>query len=136
MWTIVILIAVFVIGKFLYDRNMQASKVAMEGGMRNKYRHLIEYLLSGDSRAKIFHEASDSITLGISNRGGSTLFILTQTFGNVTVQWKIDNPLFGKHRLEWDFPEYGDQEAMAERIVNDTGKFQQNLMISHGLDMD
>lgn len=64
--------------------------------------------------------------------GGTTLFILTQTFGNVTVQWKVDSPVFGKHKMEWDFPEYGDQEKMMEIIANDLEKFQQNLMSSHG----
>jgi len=133
MWTVIILIAVFIIGKFLYDRNKQASKITMEGGMRNKYRDLIKFLMSGDPRSKIFQETSDSITLGISNAGGTTLFVLTQTFGKVTVQWKVDGPVFGKHKMEWDFQEYGDQEKMAERIVNDTGKYQQNMMNTMGL---
>lgn len=136
MWTVIIIVVVFIIGKFLYDRNKQASKITMEGGMRNKYRDLIEFLMSGDSRSKIFQETSDSITLGISNAGGTTLFILTQTFGKVTVQWKVDSPVFGKHKMEWDFQEYGDQEQMAERIANDTGKYQQNMMSTHGFDTD
>lgn len=133
MWIALIIIAlVFIIGKFLIDKNNQASKVTMEGGMRNKYRVLIEYLMSGDSRTRILNERYDSITVGLANMGGTTLFILTQTFGNVTVQWKIDSPVFGKHKMEWDFPEYGDQEKMMEIIANDLEKFQQNLMSSHG----
>ncbi|MDC9721877.1 MAG: hypothetical protein PSN34_03775 [Urechidicola sp.] len=136
MWTVIIVIVVFIIGKFLYDRNKQASKITMEGGMRNKYRELIEFLMSGDSRSKIYQETSDSITLGISNMGGTTLFILTQTVGKVTVQWKVDSPVFGKHKMEWDFAEYGDQGQMAERIANDTGKYQQNMMSTQGFDMD
>ncbi|MFW6046615.1 MAG: hypothetical protein ACOCP4_02350 [Candidatus Woesearchaeota archaeon] len=133
MWIVIILIIVaFIIGKFLYDRNQQAAKITMEGGMRNKYRYLIEFFMSGDSRTKIYQETSDSITMGISNMGGTTLFILTQTFGKVTVQWKVDSPVFGKHKMEWEFPEYGDQEKMAERIANDTGKYQQNIMNTMG----
>lgn len=129
MWIgIVLFIIVFIIGKFFYERHKQAAKIALEGGMRSKYRHLIELLLSGDSMSKIYQETSDSITLGVSKIGGTTLFVLTQTFGNVTVQWKVDSPIFGKHKMEWNFPEYADQEKMVERIINDSGKFQENLL--------
>jgi hypothetical protein len=129
MWIgIVLFIIVFIIGKFFYERHKQATKIALEGGMRSKYRHLIELLLSGDSMSKIYQETSDSITLGVSKMGGTTLFVLTQTFGNVTVQWKVDSPIFGKHKMEWNFPEYADQEKMVERIINDSGKFQENLL--------
>ena len=133
MWVAIILaIVIFVIGKFLIAKNKQSSKVTMEGGMRNKYRELIEIIKSGDHRTQIFQETSDSITLGLSNSGGTTLFILTQTFGNLTVQWKVDSPVFGKHNMEWDFPEYGDQNQIADRIMNDLGKFQGNMMSAHG----
>ena len=133
MWIAIILVIVFSVGKFLFDKNKQASKITMEGGMRNKYRDLIEFLKAGDSRTKIFQETSDSITLGLSNTGGTTLFILTQTFGYVTVQWEINNPIVGKHKMEWDFPEYGDQKKMTERIANDLGKYQKNLMNANSL---
>lgn len=133
MWIALIIIVIgYVISKFALANNKQASKVTMEGGMRNKYRDLIEYLMSGDSRSRIFNESSTSITVGLANMGGTTLFILTQTFGNVTVQWKIDSPVFGKHKMEWDFPEYADQVKMVERITNDLGKYQQNMMSAHG----
>lgn len=66
--------------------------------MKNKYRELIEYILSGVERSRILNETSDSIVLGILNMGGTTLFIITQTFGKVTVQWKVDSPVFGKHK--------------------------------------
>lgn len=133
MWITITLVIVFIIGKFLFDKNKQASKITMEGGMRNKYHDLIGFLKAGDSRTKIFQETSDSITLGLSNTGGTTLFILTQTFGYVTVQWKIDNPIVGKHKMEWDFPEYSDQKKMTERIANDLEKYQKNLMDANGL---
>jgi len=132
VYLILLAIVIFIVAKFAVAKNKQASKVTMEGGMRNKYRELIGILMSGDPRTRIFKETSDSISLGLSNSGGTTLFILTQTFGNVTVQWKVDNPVFGKHKMEWDFPEYGDQEMMAERIMNDLGKFQSNMMSAHG----
>ena len=128
----IILLVVFIIGKFIYNRNQQAAKVTMEGGMRNKYRTLIEIFMAGDSRKRIFHETAHSISFGLSSIGGTTVFTLTQTFGSVNVQWKLDSPVFGKHKMEWDFPEYGDQEKMAERIANDTGQYQQNFIKAMG----
>ena len=123
-----IALIVYIIGKFLYDKYQQSTKIAMQGGMRNKYHELIGFLMKGDSRIKIYQETSDSITLGISGIGGSSLFILIQTFSQVKVQWKVESPLYGKHKLEWNFREYDDQTKMAEIILNDTSEYQQNLM--------
>ena len=132
MWTFIILVVVFIIGKFLYDANQQSSKVKKEGGMKVKYWELIEALMSGDSRTKVFQETSNSITFGLSNAGGRTIYILTQTFGKVTIQWKVDSPVFGKHSLEWDFPEYGDQQKMVEQVINDAGRYTENIMRARG----
>ena len=133
MWTIIITIVIFIIGLFLYDTSKQSTQIKKEGGMRIKYRDLITYIISQDSKTRIFQETSNSITVGVSNIGGTTLFILTQTYGKLTVQWKVDNPIFGKHSMEWDFPEYGDQETMMARIMNDLEKYQRNVMVSKGL---
>lgn len=131
MWFIVILLVfVFTIGKFIYDKNQQASKIAREGGMTSKYQVLIKHLMSGDSRSKVYQETSESITVGLSNVGGTTLFILTQTFSKLTVQWKVNSPVFGKHKMEWDFPEYADQDQIFNKILNDIEKYQQNMMSS------
>ena len=132
MWTIIITIVIFIIGLFLYDTSKQSTQIKKEGGMRIKYRDLITYIISQDSKTRIFQETSNSITVGVSNIGGTTLFILTQTYGKLTVQWKVDNPIFGKHSMAWDFPEYGDQETMMARIMNDLDKYQRNIMVSKG----
>ena len=132
-WIIIIAIIVFILIMFINDTSQQSSKIKKEGGMRIKYRELISYMMSQDSRTRFFQETADSITLGLSNVDGKTLFILTQTFGKLTVQWKVDSNAFGRHSLEWDFPEYGDQEKMMNRIMNDIGKYQVNVMTAKGL---
>jgi hypothetical protein len=63
-------------------------------------------------------EDSSSLYLGMSSMGGSTLFSLIKTFGSLTVQWKLTSPVFGVHSLEWQFPEFLDQEKMVERMLN------------------
>lgn len=129
MWFLIVLLILvgIVIVKFLIDRSTQSSKIVMEGGMKNKYHDLVQFLMKAP-RTKIFNETSDSITFGLSNMGGTTLFILTQTFGNVTVQWKVDSPVFGKHKMEWDFKENADQKNMAETIENDLELYQRKIM--------
>jgi hypothetical protein len=128
MWTFIIIIIVLIIVKFLYDKNQQSVQVGRQGGMANKYRILIAHLMVGHSNTSIFQETSDSISLGVSNAGGSTIFRLLQTFGKVTIRWEMNSPLFGKHNLEWDFSEYMDQEQMFERMGNDIAKYQENAI--------
>jgi hypothetical protein len=121
------LVIVFFIGKFFYDQNEQSVKIGKEGGMMNKYNVLVTALLQGHQNTKVYKADNNSVQLGVVSHGGSTMYIITQTFGNVTVQWKNDSPIFGKHDLEWDFPEYQNQEEMLARIINDVGKYQSNV---------
>lgn len=136
MYLAIILLVIigFIILKFQSDRKQQAIQIIREGGMRKKYYELIEYLKSGDTRSSILHESSDTLTVGVSSKsGGSTVFILMQTFGFLTVAWKLDNPIVGRHKKEWDFPENTDQKKMMDIIANDLSVYQQNLMRKHGL---
>lgn len=128
MWTIVIIIVIGVLIKFFYDKSQQVQKVAKEGGMKHKYRVLLNLLLNGHPNAKIFQVTADSVLLGMHSSGGTTLYRLLQTFGKVTITWTIDSPVYGKHKLEWDFDEYLDQEKMLEKVMNDLKQYQINVM--------
>ncbi len=127
-WVIIIGIVVAVIIKFAYDSNKQAESVSKQGGMRIKYRTLINYVLESDSKAKIFKETSTFISVGVSSLGGTTVFLIQQTFGKVNIQWKFDSPVFGNHKLEWDFDEFLDQNKMIQKIENDLSIYQSNVM--------
>lgn len=128
MVTFISLVVVAVIIKFLYDRNQQSVQIGRQGGMSVKYRTIIDFILNGHQNSKIFQETSDSITLGVSNVGGTTIFMLLQTFGKITIKWEVNSPLYGKHKLDWEFPEFMDQEKMLERIANDLEKYQRNAV--------
>lgn len=52
-WIIIIAIVVIIAIKFANDCNEQADAVAKQGGMRIKYRTLINYILSSDPKCKI-----------------------------------------------------------------------------------
>ena len=128
MWTLVIIIVIGVLIKFFYDKSQQVQKIVKEGGMQHKYRVLLDLLLSGHSNTKIFQVTADSVLLGVHSSGGTTLYRLLQTFGKVTITWTVDSPIYGKHKLEWTFDEYLDQEKMMDKIMNDLKQYQINVM--------
>lgn len=134
MWILIIIVILFIVGKFLLNTNEQNKEVAKQGGMDFKYRDLIAILMAGDERSKIYQLTASSVTLGVSSIGGMTVFTLTQTFGKVTIQWKMESPIFGKHKMEWTFNEYMEQTKMAEIIMNELGKYQENVLGAQGLE--
>jgi hypothetical protein len=127
MLILIIIAVVAIITSFAYESYRQSIKVAKEGGMINKYSLLTRYIQSGDPRIKITKQTSTSVDFCLSNTGGKTTFFLTQTFESLTIQWKMHSPIFGNHKLEWDFHEYLDQEKMIARINNDLEKYQTSV---------
>ncbi|MET3875965.1 hypothetical protein [Chitinophaga sp. OAE865] len=85
---------------------------------------MLNLLLSGHTNTKIFQVTADSVLLGIHSSGGTTLYRLLQTFGKVTIAWTVESPIYGKHRLEWDFDEFMDQNKMMEKIMSDLKQYQ------------
>ena len=130
MWIIFFIIFVigFIIVKFASDSNKQATEVTKQGGMKTKYRTLINYLVNSDPKARILNEGVAFISIGSSSIGGTTIFDILQTFGSVTIQWKVNSPVWGKHNLEWSFNEFADQNDMIEKIENDLSQYQANVM--------
>lgn len=132
MWTLILLVVGFVVVKFVIDMSKQGKQVSAEGGMRTKYRVLIDRLLSGDPRSRVIREDRTAVLLGMSSAGGSTTFDVVQTFGSVTVKWNVNSPIFGKHSTEVSFPEDMDQNEMADRLEAKVGAYQQRLFAQMG----
>jgi hypothetical protein len=130
MWIFILLVVIGILIKFFYDMGKQKEHVARQGGMQHKFRRLIEQIKMGDPRSRIYRVTGDQIILGVSNMGGKTIFIITQTFGRVTIQWNLESPVFGKHNLEWEFDEYLEQDKMMEKITNDLMHYQNNVITS------
>lgn len=128
MWVVILIIIIVVLVSFMAKNKKQETYIAKQGGMKNKYKEIIEFILSQDKRASIINETGNSILLGLNSVGGQTTFQLVQTYGNLTVQWKMNSPMFGKHELEWTFNEFLDQDKMISKIENDLSKYQTNVM--------
>lgn len=43
-------------------------------------------------------------------------------------EWRVESPIFGKHKLNWKFDEFMDQQKMIEKIENDLEIYQSNIM--------
>jgi len=100
--------------------------------MQHKYRKLIEEIKSGDPRTRILKETSHMLIIGVSTGLGSILFVITQTFGRVNIQWKVEGGVLKKHQLSWDFDEFEDQDKMIEKIAYDIEQYQKNVETSTG----
>ena len=122
------ILVVIIIIHFAHDSHEQKTKVTKEGGMRNKYSTLVDYLLSIHPDAKVMNESGTAIMVGVRGASGSTTFDIVQTFGTVTIQYKVNNIVMGNHKLEWSFPEYDDQEKMIETMEHDIAAYNANVM--------
>jgi hypothetical protein len=129
----IITIIVIIIAKFLYDKAQLNEKLGKEGGMRQKYKELISFLLSIDENFKLAQASKDSIQITNISLGGVTTFELLQTFSKVSITWRFENEIFGKHKLHWEFPEYMDQTKMFENISSTLEKYQKNIVESNPL---
>ncbi|GFD93132.1 hypothetical protein KUL156_43000 [Alteromonas sp. KUL156] len=119
MWYIIIFIIGLVIIKFIRDTSIEKNKVSASGGIRKKYSRVIDLLLQGDSRTKIFHQDSLSIKLGLVVTGASSVFVLTQNYGELLVECSFKSNVYGDYKLEWHFKENANQEKMYEKICLD-----------------
>ena len=124
MWGFIITLVVLIILKFLYDTFKQSSKITSEGGVRIKYATLIEYFLSAHENSRVFQETNTFVSVGVSGMGGSQIFSIYPSYGNITITMQIkNNPIMGNLKKEWTFPEHMNQEDMIININKDMEKF-------------
>ncbi len=127
-WIILIVAAVIIIVKVTSEVKENADKVTAQGGMRVKYRTLVNYALNSDYKARIIRESVNCIDIGATSGGGQVLICITHASNVVIIEWRVENPIFGKHKLNWKFDEFMDQQKMIEKIENDLGIYQSNIM--------
>ena len=104
--------------RFFSDNNKMLNIIQDEGGLQQKYKVLLTYLLS-DPNANI-----DKITRSfiiISWRGESTYakFHIMQNFKTVNIDWTFNQGYLGILKEKWEFPEHLDQNAMATKMFQD-----------------
>lgn len=128
VWKIIAIVGALMFVKFFLDLNKQSSYVTKQGGMKTKYKQLVDYALASSPKAKIVQETSTFINIGASFPGESYAFMITHSFGSVLIQWKLESLIFGKHQLKWQFDEFEDQQKMIDKIENDLEKYRINVI--------
>lgn len=123
MWFLKIIgfIVAFIIVRFIIDMIKQSIEMKTQGGVRQKYSKIVDFVLSSHPDSKIFHKDNTSVVVGVQGIAGSQVFYITKSFGVVIIQMKVrNNPLCGNMEREWKFPENMDQEKIIEQITVDT----------------
>ena len=123
MWFIIILMIVVVIILFSRSMKKMEQQIEKDGGMKNRFAILIDLIMSGDPRTKILKEGRHNLVIGLSVMGSFTTFELINTFSSITIIYRTNNVLFGKQKLDWEFPVNMDQEQMYFLINKDIASF-------------
>lgn len=123
MWFLKIIgsIVAFIIVRFIIDMIKLSIEMKTQGGVRQKYSKIVDFVLNSHPDSKIFHQDNTSVVVGVQGIAGSQVFYITKSFGVVIIQMKVrNNPLCGNLEREWKFPENMDQEKIIEQITVDT----------------
>lgn len=127
MWILVIIIVAFLLLRYNTIQHNKSHEEPAIGSVSKKYSKLISILKSGYPDTRTIHATPNTITLGVISDGGSTIFRLQQNLDLLIVSWDVDNTLFGKHYLRWEFPQFMDQDLMVEKMTKDINEYQLKL---------
>jgi len=123
----IIVIVVFVLFSFAKDSYKEKDKVVKEGGMRVKYKTLIDNFVSPSDGLRIVKETSNYVCVAMNNSSGKIVFHFQHTFNQINVIFEMKNLFLGEHKLEWDFPETMDQNEMIRQIETRTRQYMDNV---------
>jgi hypothetical protein len=115
MWFLIIITIIgFIIYSFTKDHNeIVKTNVTNYGGMKEKYKILVEYLTQHPS-SRISQITKDSIIIS-----SSTYTFTIDYMGNGTeINLKGFFPIIGKYSKRWKYPERYPQEKIIEEIEN------------------
>lgn len=127
IYIVVAVVIVFVIGKFFIDRDKMIEKqVDNQGGMRVKYKTLID-LLTQEPSAKIVETKRDMVHIRSQGNPCSTDFFIIEHFDASRIEYVGNMGLLGVHKLDWKFPQNFSQEKMYEKIGTDINEKMQKI---------
>ena len=113
----IIIIAVIVFFIYLASKdNADIQNVNKSGGLKNKYKILIEHIMSRNSFYKLNEINSNNIVL--TNTG--MRFKLIELDKKLQITWHWDSFVSGKsHTVQWLFDEFENQDEMYKKLDND-----------------
>lgn len=121
-------IIAIIIFLFMSSKKEETIRVAKQGGVKQKYGILINYILSSHPQMEVQKLNTDSITLAVIESGVRTEFSIRHGFESVSVFWRHYSAGYGNHRLNWTFPEFQSQEEMINEIEGDIAAYERKLL--------
>jgi hypothetical protein len=112
---------------FVLDKKEEVDKVKSQGGLYLKYKELIDHFLTIPN-IKVEQKNNTSMILAVKDQYVVTRFTIGHGFEDVSVFWNHQSVTFGKHSLNWRFPESLPQSQMIDTIENELDIYQQNLL--------
>ena len=100
----VILVVVVVVIKFAKSSIVETDKIVKEGGMRIKYKTLIDNFIDPSSGMKIIEETNKYVCVGMKNTSGSVVFHFQHTFNQIDVTFEMKKHLYWQSQIELVFP--------------------------------
>lgn len=115
---ILFIVIIFVISLFAFakDSHKENNKLLKEGGMRVKYKTLINNFIEPDSGLKVVEETSNYVCVAMRNTSETIVFHFQHTFNKINITFEMKNIFLGEHKLSWKFPETMSQVDMIEQI--------------------
>lgn len=123
----VIVIGGFLIYLFISTKKEEVDKVKSQGGLYLKYRELIDHFLTIPN-IKVEKKNNSSMILAVKDQYVVTRFTIGHGFEDVSVFWNHQSVMFGKHSLNWTFPESLPQSQMIDTIERELEIYQRNLI--------
>ena len=126
-WIIILVIIGIVIFYFFKDRDKMLEKQVDDfGGMKNKYSLLIEWLTS-DPNSHITKVTRDHVEISCIYPSSVTVFLITENFNSVEIDYSANLGVIGKHELNWQFPNNMNQESIIEKVGTDLHNYADKI---------
>lgn len=126
-WIFVLIIVTIIIFNFAKDSYKENDKIVKEGGIRKKYKTLIDNFIDPDSGMIVTKETNTYCCVAMQNHTGHVAFHFQHTFNKINVTFDMKNIFLGEHKLEWVFPETIPQEDMIYQIETRTRQYMDNV---------
>lgn len=123
----IIIVVAIILYSFAKDSYKENDKIVKEGGIRKKYKTLIDNFIDLDSGMKVIKETNIYCCVGMQNQVGHLVFHFQHTFNKINVTFDMKNLFLGEHKLDWDFPETMPQGDMIYQIETRTRQYMDNV---------
>ncbi|PSR55921.1 hypothetical protein AHMF7605_21655 [Adhaeribacter arboris] len=119
LWIILLVLAAFLLLRYVYRYLKEAWQISRQGGMATKYQELLRFVCQAQPGLHVRSTGSRHIAYREERPTGPVIFTLFQAWGQLTVEWRLQHPTFGPRTYQWKFAEHESQSLMFAKIKAD-----------------